>query len=134
MSQVARGFNQLVADVRRRPVKAGPYPFCWPVAPAGQVRDGGTIDVHTPITNCANNNRHRTSPDDRVTSGAGRLTSSRGLVARDLSGVRLAPDRHAGQVDVIAEQRDERIHTNEKMAAGSAGGTKNQEAGHETSI
>lgn len=100
MSQVslsARELNQLVADIRRRPVKAGPYPFRRLGALARQVHGGGCqTDVNTLVTN-----------------DTGSLTFSRGLVARLLSGVRLAPDRHAGRVDAIAIQHLDRIRKRE---------------------
>src|ERR1700757_649932 len=107
VSAMAAELDEMVEEVRSRPLDAGPYTFVWIDALTQKVREGGrTVNVHCLIATGVNAAGYREILGVDVTSsedGAGWLAFLRGLVARGLSGVALViSDDHAGLVSAIA--------------------------------
>ncbi len=104
---MARELDEMVADIRNRPLDRGPYAFVWVDARPQKVRDGGrTIDMDALIATGVNPDGRREILGVDVVAGPGDvgwLRFLRGLVARGLSGVRLViSDCHAGLCDALA--------------------------------
>jgi transposase-like protein len=107
VSRLAKSLDQIVEDFRTRPLDGGPYPYLTLDALEVKCREGGrTVNVCVVHAVAVNRDGFRESLGlDVVTSedGAGWLAFLRSLVARGLSGVRLATcDDHPGLVDAIA--------------------------------
>ncbi len=107
VSEMAKQLDAQVEAFRNRPLDAGPYTFVWFDGLTQKVReDGRTVIVHALIATGVNADGHREILGLDVASsedGAGWLAFLRSLVARGLSGVRLAiSDCHAGLRDAIA--------------------------------
>jgi transposase-like protein len=107
VSRLAKSLDQIVEDFRTRPLDGGPYPYLTLDALEVKCREGGrTVNVCVVHAVAVNRDGFRESLGlDVVTSedGAGWLAFLRSLVARGLSGVRLATsDAHPGLVDAIA--------------------------------
>ncbi len=107
VSRLAKSLDQIVEDVRTRPLDGAPYPYVTFDALQVKCREGGrTVNVCVVHAVGVNRDGFRESLGlDVVTSedGAGWLAFLRSLVARGLSGVRLvSSDAHPGLVDAIA--------------------------------
>ena len=109
VSELARELDPVVESFRNRPLDDGPYTFVWLDAMTQRCREGGrVVNVATVIATGVNSDGHReilgldvfTSED-----GAGWTAFLRGLVARGLSGVKLATsDAHTGLKPAIASE------------------------------
>ena len=107
VSRLAKSLDQIVEDFRTRPLDGAPYPYLTLDALVVKCREGGrTVNVCVVHAVAVNKDGFRESLGlDVVTSedGAAWLAFMRGLVARGLSGVKLASsDAHPGLVDAIA--------------------------------
>jgi transposase-like protein len=107
VSRLAKSLDQIVEDFRTRPLDGAPYAYVTLDALVVKCREGGrTVNVCVVHAVGVNKDGFRESLGlDVVTSedGAAWLAFMRGLVARGLSGVKLASsDAHAGLVDAIA--------------------------------
>src|SRR5712691_2974966 len=107
VSRLAKSLDQIVEDFRTRPLDGAPYPYVTLDALVVKCREGGrTVNVCVVHAVGVNGNGFRESLGlDVVTAedGAAWLAFMRGLVARGLSGVKLASsDAHPGLVDAIA--------------------------------
>ncbi len=107
VSRLAKSLDGIVEDFRTRPLDSGPYPYVTFDALVVKCREGGrTVNVCVVHAVGVNRDGFRESLGlDVVTSedGAAWLAFMRGLVARGLSGVKLASsDAHPGLVDAIA--------------------------------
>ena len=107
VSRLAASHDQIVEDFRTRPLDGAPYPYLTLDALVVKCREGGrTVNVCVVHAVGVNKEGFRESLGlDVVTSedGAAWLAFMRGLVARGLSGVKLASsDAHPGLVDAIA--------------------------------
>jgi len=107
VSRLAKSLDQIVEDFRTRPLDGGPYPYVTFDALVVKCREGGrTVNVCVVHAVGVNRDGFRESLGlDVVTAedGAAWLAFLRSLVARGLSGVRLATsDAHPGLVDAIA--------------------------------
>jgi putative transposase len=107
VSRLAKSLDQIVEDFRTRPLDAGPYAYVTFDALVVKCREGGrTVNVCVVHAVGVNRDGFRESLGlDVVTSedGAAWLAFLRSLVARGLTGVRLATsDAHPGLVDAIA--------------------------------
>jgi transposase-like protein len=93
VSVMADELDEMAASFRARRLDGGPYTFMWIDALTQKVREGGrTVNVHALIATAVNAAGKREILGLDVASsedGAGWLAFLRGLVARDLSGVRL---------------------------------------------
>lgn len=103
---MAKSLDQIVEEFRTRPLDGAPYPYVTLDALVVKCREGGrTVNVCVVHAVGVNHEGFRESLGlDVVTSedGAAWLAFMRGLVARGLSGVRLASsDAHPGLVDAI---------------------------------
>ncbi len=107
VSRLAKTLDEIVEDFRTRPLDGGPYPYVTLDALVVKCREGGRT-VNACVVHAVGVNRdgfRESLGVDVVTSedGAAWLAYMRGLVARGLSGVRLASsDAHPGLVDAIA--------------------------------
>ena len=109
VSELAKELDPVVESFRNRPLDDGPYTFVWLDAMAQRCREGGrVVSVVTAIATGVNRDGHReilgldvfTSEDE-----AGWTSFLRGLVARGLSGVKLATsDAHSGLKAAIAAE------------------------------
>jgi putative transposase len=107
VSRLAKSLDQIVEDFRTRPLDGAPYAYVTLDALEIKCREGGrTVNVCVVHAVGVNRDGFRESLGlDVVTSedGAGWLAFLRSLVARGLSGVRLASsDAHPGLVAAIA--------------------------------
>ena len=107
VSRLAQSLDQIVEDFRTRPLDGAPYAYVTLDALVVKCREGGrTVNVCVVHAVGVNKEGFRESLGlDVVTSedGAAWLAFMRGLVARGLSGVKLASsDAHPGLVDAIA--------------------------------
>jgi hypothetical protein len=107
VSRLAKSLDQIVEDFRTRPLEGAPYAYVTLDALEIKCREGGrTVNVCVVHAVGVNHDGFRESLGlDVVTSedGAGWLAFLRSLVARGLSGVRLASsDAHPGLVAAIA--------------------------------
>jgi putative transposase len=107
VSRLAKSLDQIVEDFRTRPLDAGPYAYVTFDALVVKCREGGrTVSVCVCHAVGVNRDGFRESLGlDVVTAedGAAWLAFLRSLVARGLSGVKLATsDAHPGLVDAIA--------------------------------
>src|SRR5712692_3723872 len=107
VSRLAKSLDQIVEDFRTRRLDAGPYAYVTFDALVVKCREGGrTVNVCVVHAVGVNRDGFRESLGlDVVTAedGAAWLAFLRSLVARGLSGVRLATsDAHPGLVDAIA--------------------------------
>jgi putative transposase len=107
VSRLAKSLDQIVEDFRTRPLDGAPYPYVTFDALVVKCREGGrTVNVCVVHAVGVNRDGFRESLGlDVVTAedGAAWLAFLRSLVARGLSGVRLATsDAHPGLVDAIA--------------------------------
>ena len=107
VSRLAQSLDGIVEDFRTRPLDGGPYPYVTFDALVVKCREGGrTVNVCVVHAVGVNGDGFRESFGlDVVTAedGAAWLAFLRSLVARGLSGVRLATsDAHPGLVDAIA--------------------------------
>src|SRR6187200_2003573 len=106
VSVMAKDLDTQVEAFRHRRLDQGPYTFVAADALVLKVREGGRVArVHALIATGVNADEHREILGLEVTSaedGAGWLAFFRGLVARGLSGVKLATsDAHSGLVAAI---------------------------------
>ena len=109
VSELAKELDPVVESFRNRPLDDGPYTFVWLDAMAQRCREGGrVVSVVTAIATGVNSDGHReilgidvfTSEDE-----AGWTAFLRSLVARGLSGVKLATsDAHSGLKAAIAAE------------------------------
>jgi putative transposase len=109
VSELAKELDPVVESFRNRPLDDGPYTFVWLDAMAQRCREGGrVVSVVTAIATGVNSDGHReilgidvfTSEDE-----AGWTSFLRSLVARGLSGVKLATsDAHTGLKAAIAAE------------------------------
>ena len=125
VSELARSLGEAVAAFRSRPLDAGPYTYVWLDALVLKCREGGRIaNVSAVVATRVNADGYREILGlDVLTSedGAGWTAFLRDLVARGLTGVRLAiSDDHQGLVEAIA--------------AGDATAVENTAAGHEALV
>jgi putative transposase len=107
VSRLAKSLDQIVEDFRTRPLDGAPYAYVTFDALVVKCREGGrTVNVCVVHAVGVNRDGFRESLGlDVVTAedGAAWLAFLRSLVARGLSGVRLATsDAHPGLVDAIA--------------------------------
>ena len=107
VSRLAKSLDGIVEDFRTRPLDGAPYAYVTLDALVVKCREGGrTVNVCVVHAVGVNKEGFRESLGlDVVTSedGAAWLAFMRGLVARGLSGVKLASsDAHPGLVDAIA--------------------------------
>jgi transposase-like protein len=107
VSRLAKSLDQIVEDFRTRPLDGAPYAYVTLDALVVKCREGGrTVNVCVVHAVGVNKDGFRESLGlDVVTAedGAAWLAFMRGLVARGLSGVKLASsDAHPGLVDAIA--------------------------------
>ena len=107
VSEMAKSLDEAVAAFRSRPLDAGPYTYMWLDALSLKCREGGRIaNVAAVVATSVNADGHREILGlDVLTTedGAGWTAFLRDLVARGLSGVRLAiSDDHAGLVGALA--------------------------------
>ena len=107
VSRLAKSLDQIVEDFRTRPLDGAPYAYVTLDALVVKCREGGrTVNVCVVHAVGVNRDGFRESLGlDVVTAedGAAWLAFMRGLVARGLSGVKLASsDAHPGLVDAIA--------------------------------
>src|SRR6266508_479284 len=107
VSRLAKSLDQIVEDFRTRPLDGAPYAYVTLDALVVKCREGGrTVNVCVVHAVGVNRDGFRESLGlDVVTAedGAAWLAFMRGLVARGLSGVKLASsDAHSGLVDAIA--------------------------------
>jgi len=107
VSELAKSLDEAVAAFRSRPLDAVPYTYLWMDALVLKCRDGGRIaNVSAVVATSVNADGYREILGlDVLTSedGAGWTAFLRDLVARGLTGVRLAvSDDHRGLVDAIA--------------------------------
>src|SRR5262249_475757 len=107
VSRLAKSLDQIVEDFRTRPLDGAPYAYVTLDALVVKCREGGrTVNVCVVHAVGVNKDGFRESLGlDVVTAedGAAWLAFMRGLVARGLSGVKLASsDAHPGPVDAIA--------------------------------
>jgi len=107
VSELARSLDEAVAAFRSRPLDAGPYTYVWLDALVLKCREGGRIaNVSAVVATSVNADGYREILGlDVLTSedGAGWTAFLRDLVARGLTGVRLAvSDDHRGLVEAIA--------------------------------
>jgi len=107
VSRLAKSLDQIVEDFRTRPLDGAPYAYVTLDALVVKCREGGrTVNVCVVHAVGVNGDGFRESLGlDVVTAedGAAWLAFMRGLVARGLSGVKLASsDAHPGLVDAIA--------------------------------
>jgi len=107
VSEMAKELDHQVEAFRTRPLDGGPYTYVWLDAITQKVREDGRIQnvacvVATGVN--AQGNREILGLDLHTSEdGAGWTAFLRGLVARELSGVRLViSDAHPGLVDAIA--------------------------------
>lgn len=101
VSDMAKELDEVVESFRNRPLDQGPYTFLWLDAISQRCREGGrVVNVATVIATAVNAQGNREVLGvDVVTNedGAGWTAFLRGLVARGLSGVKLAiSDDHLG--------------------------------------
>jgi putative transposase len=106
VSRLAQSLDQIVEDFRTRPLDGAPYPYVTLDALQVKCREGGrTVNVCVVHAVAVNAEGFRESLGlDVVTAedGAAWLAFLRSLVARGLSGVKLATsDAHPGLVDAI---------------------------------
>src|SRR5665647_2182786 len=107
VSRLAQSLDQIVEDFRTRPLDGAPYAYVTLDALVVKCREGGRI-VNVCVVHAVGVNKDGFRESlglDVVTSedGAAWLAFMRGLVARGLSGVKLASsDAHPGLVDAIA--------------------------------
>ncbi len=106
VSEMAKDLDAQVADLRHRPLDAGPYTFVAADALVLKVGEGGrVVNVHALLATGVNADGHREILGLQVTSaedGAGWLAFFRDLTARGLTGVALVTsDAHAGLVTAI---------------------------------
>jgi putative transposase len=109
VSELAKELDPVVESFRNRPLDDGPYTFVWLDAMAQRCREGGrVVSVVTAVAVAVNSDGHReilgidvfTSEDE-----AGWTSFLRSLVARGLSGVKLATsDAHTGLKAAIAAE------------------------------
>jgi putative transposase len=107
VSRLAKSLDAIVEDFRTRPLDGAPYAYVTLDALVVKCREGGrTVNVCVVHAVGVNRDGFRESLGlDVVTAedGAAWLAFMRGLVARGLSGVKLASsDAHPGLVDAIA--------------------------------
>jgi transposase-like protein len=107
VSRLAKSLDEIVEDFRTRPLDGAPYPYLTLDALVVKCREGGrTVNACVVHAVGVNRDGFRESLGlDVVTAedGAAWLAFMRGLVARGLSGVKLASsDAHPGLVDAIA--------------------------------
>ncbi len=107
VSRLAKSLDGIVEDFRSRPLDDAPYPYVTFDALVVKCREGGrTVNVCVVHAVAVNRDGFRESLGlDVVTAedGAAWLAFLRSLVARGLSGVKLATsDAHPGLVDAIA--------------------------------
>jgi len=107
VSRLAKSLDQIVDDFRTRPLDGAPYVYVTLDALVVKCREGGrTVNVCVVHAVAVNRDGFRESLGlDVVTAedGAAWLAFLRSLVARGLSGVRLATsDAHPGLIDAIA--------------------------------
>ncbi len=107
VSRLAKSLDEIVEDFRSRPLDGAPFPYVTFDALVVKCREGGrTVNVCVVHAVGVNKDGFRESLGlDVVTAedGAAWLAFLRSLVARGLSGVRLATsDAHPGLVDAIA--------------------------------
>src|SRR5437667_9559414 len=107
VSRLAKSLDQIVEDFRTRPLDGAPYVYVTFDALVVKCREGGrTVNVCVVHAVAVNRAGVRESLGLDVVSaedGAAWLAFLRSLVARGLSGVRLATsDAHPGLVDAIA--------------------------------
>jgi putative transposase len=107
VSRLAKSLDGIVEDFRTRPLDGAPYAYLTLDALVVKCREGGrTVNVCVVHAVGVNKDGVRESLGlDVVTAedGAAWLAFMRGLVARGLSGVKLASsDAHSGLVDAIA--------------------------------
>jgi len=107
VSELAKSLDPLVASFWERPLDGRPYSYVWLDALALRCREGGrTVHVAALVAVGVNaDGKREVLGLDVVTAedGAAWLAFMRGLVARGLSGVKLASsDAHPGLVDAIA--------------------------------
>jgi len=107
VSELARSLDEAVAAFRSRPLDAGPYTYVWLDALVLKCREGGRIaNVSAVVATSVNADGYREILGlDVLTTedGAGWTAFLRDLVARGLTGVRLAvSDDHRGLVEAIA--------------------------------
>jgi transposase-like protein len=107
VSRLAKSLDGIVEDFRTRPLDGAPYAYLTLDALVVKCREGGrTVNVCVVHAVGVNKDGFRESLGlDVVTAedGAAWLAFMRGLVARGLSGVKLASsDAHSGLVDAIA--------------------------------
>lgn len=101
VSDMAKELDEVVEGFRNRPLDQGPYSFLWLDAISQRCREGGrVVNVATVIATAVNaQGRREVLGVDVVTKedGAGWTAFLRGLVARGLSGLKLAiSDDHLG--------------------------------------
>ena len=106
VSEMARSLDEAVAAFRSRPLDAGPYTYLWLDALTLKCREGGRIaNVAAVVATSVNADGHREILGlDVLTTedGAGWTHFLRDLVARGLTGVRLAiSDDHTGLVGAV---------------------------------
>lgn len=101
VSDMAKELDEVVEGFRNRPLDQGPYSFLWLDAISQRCREGGrVVNVATVIATAVNaQGKREVLGVDVVTKedGAGWTAFLRGLVARGLSGLKLAiSDDHLG--------------------------------------
>jgi len=107
VSELARSLDETVTAFRNRPLDGGPYTSIWLDALTQKCREGGRIvNVATVVATGVNADGQREILGVAVITtedGAGWTAFLRGLVARGLTGVRLAiADAHVGLTQAIA--------------------------------
>lgn len=107
VSEMAKGLDEVVDGFRNRPLDQGPYSFLWLDAISQRCREGGrVVNVATVIATAVNTQGKREVLGVEVVTnedGAGWTAFLRGLVARGLSGVKLAiSDDHLGLKAALA--------------------------------
>ncbi len=107
VSEMAKGLDEVVDGFRNRPLDQGPYSFLWLDAISQRCREGGrVVNVATVIATAVNTQGKREVLGVEVVTnedGAGGTAFLRGLVARGLSGVKLAiSDDHLGLKAALA--------------------------------
>lgn len=109
VSEMAKELDEVVDGFRNRPLDQGPYTCLWLDAISQRCREGGrVVNVATVIATAVNaQGKREVLGLDVVTNedGAGWKAFLRGLVARGLSGVKLAiSDDHQGLNSALASE------------------------------
>jgi len=109
VSEMAKDLDEVVDGFRNRPLDQGPYACLWLDAISQRCREGGrVVNVATVIATAVNAQGKREVLGLEVVTnedGAGWKSFLRGLVARGLSGVKLAiSDDHQGLKSALASE------------------------------